>query len=74
MSRRGLAVGMVCGEIMTNPGFCRNRYSDVVLVEARRLVMFGAGSELEVEVLRLVVEYWLGTGGRGAETCRGVLT
>lgn len=42
--------------IMTNPGFCRNRYSDVVLVEARRQVMCGAGSDLEVEALRLVVE------------------
>lgn len=30
-------VGMVYGEIKTNPGFCRSYYGDVVLVEARRL-------------------------------------
>ena len=64
-------VGMVYGEIKTNPGFCRSYYGDVVLVEARRLCYGGAGSKLEIDSRRLRYVWCCpGTGGGGPETCR----
>ena len=65
------AVGMVCGEIMTSPGFCRSYYGDVVLVEARRLCYGGAGSKLEIGSQRLCYVWcWPRTGCGFPETCR----
>lgn len=67
----GWLVGMVCGGIMTNPGFCRSYYGDVVLVEARRLCYGGAGSKLEIDFQRLRYVWCRpGTGGRYLETWR----